>query len=88
MIRLIVLLFLLLLVLWAAKGLINDLKILFGRKGKEERVTPLSDELVKDPVCGVYCAKGSSYKLKYNNKVYYFCSPQCREKFLKEVGSS
>ena len=87
MLRLAVLLILILLVLWAAKALIKDLKALFGRKEKGEK-TSYSDELVKDPVCGVYCPKSSSYKLKYKDKVYHFCSPQCREKFLKEVDSS
>ncbi len=83
MIRLIVLFILLLLVLWAGKGILEDLRALLEGGRRKDRRTSLSDELVRDPVCGVYCPKSSAYKLKYKGHTYYFCSEKCREDFLR-----
>ncbi|MBX6423001.1 YHS domain-containing protein [Thermosulfurimonas sp. F29] len=83
MIRLILLLILVLLVLWSVRGLVEDLKALFHGEGRERKRTPLSDELVRDPVCGVYCPKSTAYKLKKEGETYYFCSEKCRERFLQ-----
>ena len=49
---------------------------------------PVLDELVKDPVCGVYCPKKEAVAIKVNGKIYYFCSIECRDKFLKELNNS
>ncbi len=84
MLRLLLLFLLILLVLWAAKGVLNDLGRLLGPRRSEKADSPLADELVKDPVCGVYCPKKTAYKLKHQGHIYYFCSPQCREKFIEQ----
>jgi len=49
---------------------------------------PILDELVKDPVCGVYCPKKEAISIRVNGKIYYFCSTECRDKFLKELSNS
>ncbi|MBI4767839.1 MAG: YHS domain-containing protein [Deltaproteobacteria bacterium] len=42
--------------------------------------------MVQDPVCKVYLPKRQANVLKSPKGVYYyFCSTQCREKFIKEV---
>ncbi|MBW2163982.1 MAG: YHS domain-containing protein [Deltaproteobacteria bacterium] len=42
---------------------------------------PITDELVQDPVCGIYCPKRDALSLNRQGKTYYFCSDKCRQKF-------
>ncbi len=49
---------------------------------------PVTDQLVQDPVCGVYCAKKDAFPLIWKGKAYYFCSEECRDKFKKEHGKT
>ena len=41
---------------------------------------PLSGELKKDPVCGTYTA--GSIQATIRGETFYFCSPQCRDKYV------
>lgn len=46
----------------------------------------IQDEMVQDPVCKVYLPKRLAIILNSTNGVhYYFCSTQCREKFIQEA---
>ncbi len=87
--RLILVLFLICTIYWLAKSIFRDLLSLKARR----RVTsddqkpscssfPVTDELVQDPVCGVYCPKKEALTAIYKGKVYYFCSEECRQKFI------
>ena len=42
---------------------------------------PVGGELKKDPVCGTYVAALGSPSATVNGEVYYFCSPECRDKY-------
>ena len=42
-------------------------------------------EMVKDPECGVYVALDDSVSVKDGNRTWYFCSYECRDKFLKKI---
>lgn len=44
-----------------------------------------SGELVKDPACGAYVSIEDSIRVRDGDKVYHFCSYECRDKFLKQV---
>ncbi len=42
----------------------------------------------KDPVCGMPVdtkRAGSSLSFEHNGRIYYFCSPRCRERFEAEL---
>jgi YHS domain-containing protein len=39
-------------------------------------------ELKKDPVCGTYVSTATGITRTVNGKVMYFCSNECREKYL------
>jgi len=41
------------------------------------------NEMVKDPVCGVYIAASEAVTVATKHGRLYFCSPKCREKFLE-----
>lgn len=42
---------------------------------------PSGGELKKDPVCGTYISTATALQKKSGGEIYYFCSPQCRDKF-------
>ena len=46
---------------------------------------PLSGELKKDPVCGTYTAAASSIQQTIRGQTFYFCSPQCRDKYVASL---
>ncbi len=43
---------------------------------------PLADVMIQDPVCGVYFPQKSGFPLDIGGKTLYFCSVECREKFI------
>jgi YHS domain-containing protein len=40
-------------------------------------------EMIRDEVCGVYLPKDEALKVEIEGKVYYFCSEECKNAFLK-----
>ncbi len=40
------------------------------------------DDLVKDPVCGVYVPVKTAVSVNHEGKIIYFCSESCRKKYL------
>lgn len=42
-------------------------------------------EMVKDPECGVYVEKESSISVRNGEQIYYFCSYECRDEFIKKL---
>ena len=45
---------------------------------------PDEDEMVKDPLCGLYVVKRDAYPAKIKGESLYFCSKECLEKYKKE----
>ncbi len=45
---------------------------------------PIIDELVQDPVCGVYVPKKEAIVYGRGGKLYYFCCEKCLKKFKKK----
>ncbi|MEC9491705.1 YHS domain-containing protein [Flexistipes sp.] len=56
---------------------------LFGRSKKEDDDSPV--ELVKDPVCNTFVEMDTPFKVKYYDRVYYFCSQGCRDSFIEQM---
>lgn len=44
-------------------------------------------EMVKDPVCGAYVSKDSEIRVREGDEVKRFCSYECRDRYLKEIGA-
>ena len=49
--------------------------------------TAVQDVLIEDPVCHTYIPKGQAVQLHHDKKMYYFCSNNCCEIFLKQKGA-
>ena len=45
-----------------------------------------SGEMVKDPVCGTYVEKDSAITVRNGDQTLYFCSYECRKKYIESVG--
>lgn len=65
--------------------------ILFYFKKKDKQsIEKQSDELLnavemkQDSVCGSFVEDTTKYKVKLNDKIYYFCSEECKNKFIEE----
>lgn len=52
---------------------------------KDKRTQDLIDsgEMVKDPVCGTYVSTDTDIRVKDEDQVHYFCSYECRDRFLQ-----
>jgi YHS domain-containing protein len=46
---------------------------------------PLTGELKKDPACGTYIAAATSIQEKVGGEIFYFCSKQCRDKYVASL---
>jgi uncharacterized protein len=53
-------------------------------RSKGNRVGPIDDVLVKDPVCNTYIPQRQAIVLVHQHQTYYFCSETCRKTFLAE----
>jgi YHS domain-containing protein len=42
-------------------------------------------EMARDPVCGIFVSTELSHRLKRNSETLHFCSPECMEKYQKDV---
>lgn len=52
-------------------------KAVFGKTAGE-----IEDDLIKDPFCEVYFSKRDGVHLKVEGEDLYFCSTECRDKFI------
>lgn len=46
---------------------------------------PLTGELKKDPACGTYIAAATSLHEIVGGETFYFCSKQCRDKYVASL---
>ncbi|MFH1148289.1 MAG: YHS domain-containing protein [Pseudomonadota bacterium] len=51
-------------------------------KKSPQRPDVVTAELVEDPVCHIYFPKNQALTIDWKGKTCYFCSTECREKFL------
>ena len=56
---------------------------LFSKKnGGREGTRQIDDIMVKDPFCDTYFPKNDGICLKMNGQNLYFCSTDCRDKYI------
>ena len=56
------------------------------RQVKAEENSTGINEMVRDPVCGLYIRSDGAVALINNGQVVHFCSEKCRQKFLNNQG--
>ncbi len=45
-------------------------------------VEQVDDVMVKDPVCEVYFPRRNGFRFKMGGQDFYFCSKECRDKYV------
>ena len=50
-----------------------------------ENQVPLTGELKRDPSCGTYISAATSIKEKAGGETFYFCSKECRDKYVASL---
>jgi uncharacterized protein len=56
---------------------------LFTKKNDDGNGTrQINDVMVKDPACNTYFPKKDGFSLKMNGQNLYFCSTDCRDKYI------
>ncbi len=55
---------------------------------KDLRDKVAAGEMVKDPVCGCYVAADADIRVRQGETVHRFCSFDCRDKYLKQIGAT
>ena len=54
--------------------------------GQEKRMIK-KEQVEKDPVCGMFVAREAAVVVESGEFDYYFCSEECRDKFLEGLKS-
>jgi YHS domain-containing protein len=70
-------------ILWLIRYVIMS----FSGGRKVQRKTPASEKstvMVKDPVCGMYMDSRLAVLLEKRNETIYFCSEECKTKYLAD----
>lgn len=59
-------------------------------KGSRAKNNPAEspNQMVKDPVCGMYMDSRLAVRLDGRNEEFYFCSQECKEKYLSKSSGS
>jgi len=67
-------------------GFTRAVSNLAGLSGERDRTSARgqregSEQLKRDPVCGIYVAPSASVTKEVRGKTIYFCSEECRDKY-------
>jgi YHS domain-containing protein len=53
-----------------------------SKSASNENTSEIVDVMIKDPFCEAYFAKRSGVHLNFGGENLYFCSHQCKDKYL------
>lgn len=82
MIRLLILI----VILWLLQRLLTSLLGGVRRSGRASHDTVAANNMVKDPVCGMYMDARLAVRLDGKIEPVFFCSEECRNKYLGAAG--
>lgn len=64
--------------------------VFYFKKKDKKSIKDQSNELLnavemkQDSICGSFVEDTTKYKVKLNDKIYYFCSEECKNKFIEK----
>jgi len=64
----------------------GDMKKKQARQKEDTDKLVASGVMVKDPICGTYVDSENSIRVRKGDEVYNFCSYDCRDTFVKQLG--
>ncbi len=71
--------FLILKLIQALRGMLKP-----PRRSANQDLGGKGEKMVRDPQCGTYVPQSEALSETVAGKTHYFCSPECREKFLSK----
>ncbi len=80
LVLLLVIAYLLYKVLW--KGERISFRWIKSKKDQNPHPQAALEEMERDPVCGTFLPQRQAVKLKHAGETHYFCSEECKQKFL------
>ena len=66
--------------IWIRRNVLNGTNA-YRHTGPGDQIDEM---MVKDPVCDIYFPKNSGVALHIDGKTLYFCSEECKKKYLSE----
>jgi uncharacterized protein len=69
-------------VLWLIRRLLGSLLGGPKKAGEPEKPQDGPNNMVKDPVCGMYMDSRLAVRIDKHKEAFYFCSEDCKNKYL------
>ncbi len=54
---------------------------------EKNKAGQITDEMVRDPACGIYVPKNNAVRKTISRQEYFFCGTECAEKYIKDKPS-
>jgi YHS domain-containing protein len=76
---------LLALILWILRRVLGKIFSPPKQPGATENRAEAPNNMVKDPVCGMYMDARLAVRLENRKEAFYFCSEECKNKYLGDT---
>jgi uncharacterized protein len=73
-------------ILWLLRAVFA--KAVGGSKQPPRANDKPSNNMVKDPVCGMYMDSRLAVRLESSNEAHYFCSEECKNEYLRKAAAA
>ena len=70
-------------VLWLLRRILGFFLVKTVKTTRPAQGKSVSTDTVRDPVCGMYMDPRLALKIEKGQGTFFFCSEECREKFLR-----
>ena len=77
---------LLVFVLWLVRRFLGKILSPAKQSGGTGNRAEAPNNMVKDPVCGMYMDSRLAVRLENRKEAFYFCSEECKNKYLGNTG--
>jgi YHS domain-containing protein len=72
--------------LWLLRQVLGKIMKSARPPGMDGNASVAPNNMVKDPVCGMYMDSRLAVRLENRKQSYYFCSEECKDKYLSRSG--
>jgi uncharacterized protein len=74
----------LILILWLLRRALGSFFNPSRRTSGKKDTADVSNNMVKDPVCGMYMDSRLAIRIERHKEAFYFCSEECKNKYLEK----
>jgi uncharacterized protein len=73
---------------WLFRRLLSALLRDSRKSQSAESTEEAANQMVKDPICGMYMDSRLAVRLESRRENFYFCSEECKKKYLSNPGGT